>query len=86
MRKLTNYTAKQVVFVDESAANEHTFHRKYDWTPVGVLPHEYRRLERSKRRSVLPAYTIDGLITWEIEYGSFWQELFEDFIEKTLLQ
>ena len=66
--------------------NGHTFHRKHDWTSVGVVPHEYRQLERSKRRSVLPAYTVDGLITWEIEYGSFSQELYEDFIEKKLLQ
>jgi DDE superfamily endonuclease len=85
MRKLADYTVEQLVFVDESAANEHTSHRKYGWAPVGVAPHEYRRLERSKRWSVLPAYTIDGFIAWEIEHGSFSQELFEDFIEKTLL-
>ena len=85
MRKLADYTAEQLVFIDESAANEHTSHRKYGWAPVGVAPHEYRRLERSKRWSVLPAYTIDGFIAWEIEHGSFSQELFEDFIENKLL-
>ena len=85
MRKLADYTAEQLVFVDESAANEQTSHRKYVWAPVGVAPHEYRRFERSRRWSVLPAYTVDGFITWEIEHGSFSQELFEDFIEKKLL-
>src|SRR6266513_2295634 len=78
MRKLADYTAEQLVFVDESAANEHTSHRKYGWAPVGVTPHEYRRFERSKRWSVLPAYTVDGFITWEIEHGSFSQELCDD--------
>jgi hypothetical protein len=86
MCKLTDCAAEQLVFVDESSANGHTFHRKHGWTSVGVVPHECRQLERSKRRSVLPAYTVDGLITWEIEYESFSQELFEDFIEKKLLQ
>jgi DDE superfamily endonuclease len=85
MRKLADYTAEQLVFVDESAANEHTSNRKYGWALVGVTSHEYRRLERSKRWSVLPAYTIDGFITWGIEHGSFSQELFEDFIENKLL-
>ena len=30
MRKLTDYTVEQLIFVDESAANGHIFHRKYD--------------------------------------------------------
>ena len=85
MGKLTTYTAEQLVFVDESAANEKTSNRKYGWAPVGVIPHEYQRFERSKRWSILPAYTIDGFITWEVEHGSFTMELFEDFIELKLL-
>jgi len=85
MHKLADYTAEQLVFVDESAANEHTSHRKYGWASVEVTSHEYRRLERNKRWSILPTYTIDGFITWEIEHGSFSQELFEDFIENKLL-
>ena len=85
MCKLASYTADQLVFVDESAANERTGHRKCGWSPVGVTPHEYRVLERSKRWSILPAYTVDGFVIWKIEHGSFTQQLFEDFIEFTLL-
>ena len=43
---------------------------------------KYRRFECNKRRSILLAYISDDFITWEIEYESFSQELFEDFIEK----
>ena len=85
MHKLAGYTAEQLVFVDESALNEHTSHRKYGWAPVGVTPHEYRRFECSERWSVLPAYTIDGFITWEIEHRSFSQKLFGNFIKNKLL-
>ena len=85
MRKLASYKADQLVFVDESAANERTGHRKYGWAPVGIRPHEYQLLERSKCWSILPAYTVDGFMTWKIVHGSFTQELFEDFIEFTLL-
>ena len=85
MCKLASYTADQLVFVDESAANERTGHRKCGWSPVGIRPHKYRCLECSKRWSILPAYTVDGFVIWKIEHGSFTQQLFEDFIEFTLL-
>jgi hypothetical protein len=74
-----------MIFVDESAANERTSHRKYGWSPSGVRPYEYIPFERSERWSVLPAYTIHGFLTWDIQHGSFSQELFEDFIEFKLL-
>ena len=63
MHKLASYTADQLVFVDESAANERTGQRKCGWSPVGIRHHEYRVLERSKRWSILPAYTVDGFVT-----------------------
>jgi DDE superfamily endonuclease len=85
MRKLASYTADQLIFVDESATNERTGHRKCGWAPVGITPHEDRVFQRSKRWSVLPAYTVDGFMIWDIEHGSFTQELFEDFIEFRLL-
>ena len=34
---------------------------------------------------LLPVYTIDGYITWEIMQGSFTAELFEEFIEFKVL-
>src|SRR5579859_1454660 len=65
----------QLIFVDESAANERTSHRKYGWLPKGVRPHENIPFERSERWSVLPAYTVNGFLTWDIEHGSFTQEV-----------
>ena len=83
--KMSMYMPNQLIFVDESAANECTSHRKYGWSPKGVRPHENIPFERSERWSVLPAYTVNGFLTWDIEHGSFLQELFEDFIENKLL-
>ena len=34
--RLTTYDATQLVFVDESAANERTLDRKYGWAPKGL--------------------------------------------------
>ena len=83
--KMSMYMPNQLIFVDESAANERTSHRKYGWSPKGVRPHENIPFERSERWSVLPGYTVNGFLTWDIEHGSFSQELFHDFIENRLL-
>ena len=48
-RKLVDYTAKQLLFLDESAANERTSDRKFGWAPVGVTPHIYESIKCSER-------------------------------------
>ena len=85
IRKLAGYMANQLIFVDESAANERTGDRKYGWAPIGVTPVEYRSFQRSERWSILPAYTVDGFITWGITHGSFTARMFEDWLENELL-
>lgn len=85
MSKLSSWTADQLIFIDESAANERTADRKYGWAPVGLTPREARAFGRSKRWSLCPAYTIDGYVTWEIVHGSFTAVLFEDFIKNKVL-
>ena len=82
---MTDWTVDQVIFIDESAANERTADRKYGWAPVGITPHESWSFKRSERWSLLPAYTIDGFITWDITYGSYTTETFEQFIELKVL-
>ena len=39
----------QLVFLDESAANERTSDRKYGWAPPGVRAAEYLPIKRSER-------------------------------------
>ena len=53
--------------------------------PVGVTPHEYKSIKRSERWPILPAYTVDGFIAWEIVHGSFDMELFNHFVRTTIL-
>ena len=62
IRQLATWDANQLIFIDESAANECTSDRKYGWAPVGVTPYEYRSFQRSERWSLLPAYMINGFI------------------------
>ena len=85
VRKLVEFTPKQLVFIDESAANERTANRKYGWAPIGVSPHVYQSIKRSERWSILPAYTVDGFMNWEIVHGSYDKALFNAFIQCKVL-
>lgn len=83
--RLAKWDASQIIFVDESAANERNLDRKYGWAPIGVTPVEYLPIKRSERWSILPAYGVDGYIVWEIVQGSFNAELFNNFIRHKVL-
>ncbi|TMC15097.1 MAG: hypothetical protein E6J34_22940 [Chloroflexi bacterium] len=77
--------AHQLIFIDESAANERTSHRKYGWAPRGETPILYESIKRSERWSILPAYGCGGMLNWDIIQGSFTTELFVQFIENKVL-
>ena len=85
IRKLLQWDGEQLVFIDESAANEKSAHRKYGWAPIGSTPHVDMSTKRSERWSILPAYTSDGLMAWDIVHGSFDKELFNNFIREHVL-
>ena len=42
-------SADQLIFVDESAANERAENRKFGWTLRGITPHKYRLFKHSER-------------------------------------
>jgi len=61
-----SWVAEQLVFLDESAANERTGDRKYGWSPEGTVCGVTRVLKRSERWSILPALAVDGNLTYLI--------------------
>lgn len=79
------WQAAQLIFVDESAVNERTIDRKFGWAPKGQKARETRPAKRSERWSLLPAYTLDGYITYDLIQGSYTTELFNTFIETKVL-
>lgn len=85
MANLAKYTPGQLIFLDESAANEHTADRKYGWAPAGVTPIVDGSAARSERYSILPAYTVDGIMAYYIHQGSFTKPLFQWFVEQYVL-
>jgi hypothetical protein len=75
--QLSQWKHFQLIFVDESAANERTKDRKHGWAPLGIRPIESHPYKRSERWSILPAYTsCRGYIAYGIVQGAYIKELF----------
>lgn len=76
----TNYTANQLVFLDESSKDDRVVLRRYGRALTGHRAIEETSLNRGTRYSVLPALTIDGYATVRIVEGSVNGEEFFDFV------
>jgi hypothetical protein len=63
--RVEDFYDDQLVFLDESAANEFTKDRKFGWSMVGCPAVKERDLRRSERWSILPAYTKDVVLSQE---------------------
>jgi transposase len=79
------WDADQLVFLDESGANERTGDRKYGWSPIGLTCTQSRPAKRSERWSILPALSIDGYLDYIIYQGSITADLFVEFVEERVL-
>lgn len=99
--KLSQWRADQLIFLDESAACERTGmspsglyrrvrlttagDRRYGWSPRGMRAYITQDLRRSKRWSLLPAYTVNGYLEWIIYQGSITAAMFNDFVRDLIL-
>ena len=84
--RICGYRRDQFVFVDESACNKKTMDRKYGWAPVNEPAEGISELERSKRWSLLPAYTWQGYMPgWLIHQGAVDEPMFIQWIKNKVL-
>lgn len=74
-----------MIFLDESAACERTGDRKYGWAPKGEPASVHSLFKRSKRWSILPAYTVEGYIAFTVHHGSIITEIFNQFVAEEVL-
>jgi transposase len=82
---LMEFTADQLVCVDESGSDERTGDRMYGWANKGARAQVSRWLANKERVSVLPAYTIEGYITARTFKGTCTGDIFEEFIIEQVL-
>ena len=83
--EISNYTYDQLIYLDESRANEHTCLRKRGWSPFGIIPEVVRPVKRSERWSILPAYCVDGILASHVYHGGINAARFEWFLENEVL-
>ena len=83
--KSRNWVADQQVFVDKSASNERTGHRRYGWAPSGVPCRVRRLLKKTERWSVIPAYTPTGYLNPIIFKGAITHDIFLQWLTSEVL-
>ena len=59
--------------------------RRYGWTPCSITPSHTQILKRSKRWSILPAFTIYSYLEYIIYQGSITAAIFNDFVRHRVL-
>jgi len=84
-RKLANYHASQLVFLDESGFNSKLGRRTHGYGLKGEVIHTRVKSSKAENLSLLPAFTIDGYIACNVYKGGVSQEMFIDFLRQDLL-
>jgi hypothetical protein len=82
---MTQYTASQLVFSDESAYDKRTLSRRYGWSITGSRARKASFFVRGKRFTIEGALCIDGLLAYGIQEGSMNTDDYEYFIEHILV-
>ena len=83
--QLSEWEWEQLIFIDETAVNERTLDRKFGWSPINTRARQIAPFQRTKKWSLLPVYTCEGFIDWEIIQGSFNADLFCIFLEEHVI-
>ncbi|RZK27581.1 MAG: hypothetical protein EOO61_23235, partial [Hymenobacter sp.] len=82
---MQQYTPEELVFIDESAAQERTGDRRYGWSPIRETPIQLIPFHRSPRWSILPALTSTGYLHPLIYHGSINADRFAAWLEEMIL-
>lgn len=82
---VSEFQSVQLVFVDESAANERVGDRRRVWGPKGIGTVNPLPFSKGDKYSILPALNVEGFLCQDIIQGSFTTEMFFFFIRDTLL-
>ena len=73
------------MFLDKFAANARILDRKYKWAPISIKAEIEELLKREKKWSILPLYTEEGFIAWDVIQGSYTAEIFNEFIRNYVI-
>jgi transposase len=83
--QIRTFQADQFVFIDESGTDRRIGFRKTAWSPLGVAPIQHQALSRGDRWQILPAYTLDGILAYDVYQGSTDSSAYETFLRSFVL-
>lgn len=78
------FDSRQLIYVDASGCDRSIGIKHKGWAKKGVTPVQTKRLHRGQRFRILPAYTQDGILYFDVFEGSTDAERFECFVERLL--
>jgi len=82
---VSQFTHEMLVFLNESAVNEHTMHRKRDWTLYDISSRIIWPVKRSERWSILLIYCSDDILIRHIHQRNISEAHFEWFLTNEIL-
>jgi hypothetical protein len=82
---LTKWTARQMLFLDESVVNERSLERRKGWASRGVTPAQALPFKRSERWSLLLCYGSRGFVCHDTIHGSYTTTAYNEFIVDQVL-
>ncbi|KAA1098086.1 hypothetical protein PGT21_050184 [Puccinia graminis f. sp. tritici] len=83
--RMSFYPANYLVFTDESAVCDRNLLRTHARSPCGTPAARYILRQNSKRLSILPAISINGLLALTVREDTYNGIKFEHFLKWTLL-
>ena len=82
---MSEYTANQLVFADESAYDKRSLSRRFGWSIIGSRAKKATFFVRGQRFTIEGALCIDGLLAYGIQEGPIDSKDFEFFIKNVLV-
>ncbi|KAF4546962.1 Hypothetical protein D9617_85g015900 [Elsinoe fawcettii] len=82
---IAEFEANQLVYMDESGCDERVGFRKMGWSPHRVTPEQIVSCERGQRVHILPAYTVNGVLTADVYTGFTDEERYGRWLEEQVL-
>ena len=85
MVQLANWSANQMLFLDESAVNKRTLDRRKGWAPKGIRATIIQPFAKSVRWSLLLCYGIDGFLCHDVIHTSYTTLTYNEFVRNHVL-
>ena len=79
------YEPRQIVCIDEAGVDDHTNIRRSGWASLGQACVRRTSFLRGRKYSILPALSLDGILTLDIFEGSVNRECFIEFLRNSLV-